>query len=142
MKRILAVLFLCAAALPAADEAKAVEEAERGWARGVTTNDFALLEKVLAPDLVYTHSNGLVDTRDSYIESLRSGKSRYLKVEYGELKVRQLTPDIAVTHCRTLIVTLQQGKETPMNLALLHVFKKNRGQWQMVAHQSARLPQQ
>lgn len=141
MKRILAVLFLCAAALPAADEAKAVEEAERGWARGVTTNDFALLEKVLAPDLVYTHSNGLVDTRDSYIESLRSGKSRYVKVEYSDIKVRLLTPDIATANCRALIVTLQQGKENPLNLALLHVFKKNRGQWQMVAHQSARLPQ-
>lgn len=142
MKRILAVLFFCAAAAWGADEAKAVEEAERGWARGVTTNDFALLEKVLAPDLVYTHSNGLVDTRDSYIGSLKSGKSRYLKVEYSELKVRLLTPDIATANCRALVVTLQQGKETPMNLALLHVFKKNRGQWQMVAHQSARLPQQ
>jgi uncharacterized protein (TIGR02246 family) len=142
MKRILAVLLFCAAAAWGADEAKAVEEAERGWARGVTTNDFALLEKVLAPDLVYTHSNGLVDTRDSYIESLRSGKSRYLKVEYGDIKVRLLTPDIATANCRALIVTLQQGKENPMHLALLHVFKKNGGQWQMVAHQSARLPQQ
>lgn len=141
MKRILAVLFFCAAAAWAADEAKAIEEAERGWARGVTTNDFALLEKVLAPDLVYTHSNGLVDSRASYIESLRSGKTRYLKVEYSELKVRQITPDVALTHCRALVVTLQQGKEVPMNLALLHVFKKNGGQWQMVAHQSARLPQ-
>jgi uncharacterized protein (TIGR02246 family) len=142
MKQFLAVLVLCAAAAWGADDVKAVEEAERGWARGVTTNDFALLEKVLAPDLVYTHSNGLVDSRDSYIESLRSGKSRYLKVEYSEIKVRLLTPDIATANCRALIVSMQQGKETPMNLALLHVFKKNRGQWQMVAHQSARLPQQ
>jgi ketosteroid isomerase-like protein len=142
MKRILAFLFFCAAAAWGADEAKAVEEAERGWARGVTTNDFALLEKVLAPDLVYTHSNGLVDTRDTYIGNLKSGKSRYLKVDYSELKVRLLTPDVATANCRALVVTLQQGKETPMQLALLHVFKKNRGQWQMVAHQSARLPQQ
>ncbi len=141
MKRILAVLFFCAAAAWAADEAKAIEEAERGWARGVTTNDFALLEKVLAPDLVYTHSNGLVDSRASYIESLRSGRSRYLKVGYSELRVRQITPDVALTHCRAFVVTLQQGKETPMSLALLHVFRKNGGQWQMVAHQSARLPQ-
>ncbi|MCS7043600.1 MAG: nuclear transport factor 2 family protein [Bryobacteraceae bacterium] len=141
MKQILAVLLLCAAGAWGADETRAVEEAERGWARGVTANDFALLEKVLAPDLVYTHSNGLVDSRDSYIESLRSGRSRYLKVDYSELKVRHITPDVALTHCRALVVTLQQGKETPMNLALLHVFVKRGGQWQMVAHQSARLPQ-
>ncbi len=141
MKRILAVLFFCAAAAWGADEAKAVEEAERGWARGVTTNDLALLEKVLAPDLVYTHSTGLVDSRDSYIGKLRDGRSRYLKVDYSELKVRLITPDIALTHCRTLIVTVQQGKEVADRLALLHVFRKNRGQWQMVAHQSAKLPQ-
>lgn len=140
MKRILAVLFFCATAAWAADDAKAIEEAERAWARGVTANDFALLEKVLAPDLVYTHSNGLVDSRDSYIDSLRTGRLRYIRVDYSELKVRQITPDVALTHCRVAVVSRQQGKEqTPMNLALLHVFRKNGGQWQMVAHQSARL---
>jgi len=142
MKRILAVLFFCALGAQGADEARAVEEAERGWARGVTTNDFALLEKVLAPDLVYTHSTGAVDSRDSYIGNLRSGKSRYLKVEYSQLQVRLITKDVALTHCRARIVTMQDGKENPANLALLHVFKKNGGQWQMMAHQSARLPQQ
>ncbi|GIU75291.1 MAG: hypothetical protein KatS3mg004_2378 [Bryobacteraceae bacterium] len=141
MKRILAVLFFCAAAAWGADEARAVEDAERGWARGVTTNDFALLERVLAPDLVYTHSNGVVDSRDSYIGKLRDGAIRYLKVDYSELKVREITPDVALTHCRVQVTTNQQGREVTDRLALLHVFRKSRGQWQMVAHQSAKLPQ-
>ena len=36
-------------------------------------NDFAALERLLADDLVYTHSSGAVDSKASYIESLRSG---------------------------------------------------------------------
>lgn len=138
MKRVLMLLFL-AAAVRGADEAKAVEEAERGWARGVTGNDFALLERVLAPELSYTHSNGASDTKESYIGNLKSGKARYLNVEYEKIQVRMLSKDVAITLCRANLVTLQNGRENPVKLSMLHVFRKSRGQWQLVAHQSARV---
>lgn len=140
MKPILLALALFALPAFAADAAKAVEEAERGWAKGVTANDFALLEKVLAPDLSYTHSNGANDTKASYIGNLKSGKSRYLKVDHEQLDVRLLGKDTAITLCRAAVTTLADGKPNPIKLVFLHVFKKNGGQWQMVAHQSARLP--
>jgi ketosteroid isomerase-like protein len=132
-------MALLAAPLVAADEAKAVEEAERGWAAGVTKNDFALLEKVLAAGLTYTHSNGAVDTKESYIGNLKSGKARYVTVDYSDLKVQVLSKDAAITICRAKVVTLNNGQPNPMSMSLLHVFRKNGKQWQMVAHQSARL---
>jgi len=142
LNRILLVLMLVAVpAFCADDAAKAVEDAERGWAKGVTTNDFALLEKVLANDLTYTHSNGAVDTKASYIGNLKSGKSKYVKVEYSDLKVQSLSKDTAITINRAAVVTMADGKENPMKMSFLHVFKKNGNQWQMVAHQSARLAQ-
>lgn len=142
MKRLLVLLSLIALpAFCAADAAKAVEEAERGWAKGVTTNDFALLEKVLADDLTYTHSTGAVDTKQSYIGNLKSGKSKYVKVDYEQLKVQVLTKDVAITICRAQFVTMADGKPNPAHLSLLHVFRRKGGQWQLMAHQSARLPQ-
>ena len=141
MKRLLVLLSLIALpAFCATDAAKAVEEAERGWAKGVTTNDFALLEKILADDLTYTHSTGAADTKQSYIGNLKSGKSKYVKVDYEQLKVQVLTKDVAITICRAQFVTMADGKPNPAHLSLLHVFRKKGGQWQLVAHQSARLP--
>ena len=138
-RAFLAMLML---ALPAlcADEAKAVEEAERGWAKGVVANDFALLGRVLGDDLTYTHSTGAVDTKEAYIDNLKTGKSKYLKVDHEQLKVQLLSKDTAITICKAAVITMANGKENPARLSFLHVFVKRGGKWQMVAHQSARLP--
>ena len=140
IKQILLLsMALLAAPVFAADESKDVEAAERGWGMGVTSNDYALLDKVLAGDLTYTHSNGAVDTKDSYIGNLKSGKSKYVSIDYTDLKVQMLSKETAVTFCRAKVVTMVEGKHNPMSMSLLHVYKKNGKQWQLVAHQSARL---
>lgn len=136
---VLSMALLAAPLFAADDAAKAVEAAERGWGTGVTTNDFALLEKVLAPSLTYTHSNGAVDTKESYIGKLKDGTAKYVTVDYTELKVQMLSKDTAITICRAKVVTLANGKPNPMQMSLLHVFKLTGKQWQLVAHQSARL---
>jgi len=136
---VLTMALWAAPLFAAEDAAKAVEAAEKGWSTGITKNDFPLLEKVLANDLTYTHSNGAKDTKESYIGNLKSGKSKYVSVDYTDLKVQLLSKDTAIAICRAKVVTMADGKPNPMSMSLLHVFKKNGKQWQMVAHQSARL---
>ena len=36
------------------------------WLSGITKNDFPLLERVLADDLHYLHSTGVIDTKASF----------------------------------------------------------------------------
>jgi ketosteroid isomerase-like protein len=125
----------------AADDAKAIEETERGWATGITKKDWALLDKVLADDLTYRHSNALVDTKASYIESSKSGKSNYISIEYKEpIQPKMIGKDHAYAFVRAMVTTMQNGKPNPMDLAMLHIYRKKGGQWQMIAHQSARIP--
>lgn len=139
--RILMTVLTAGLLACAADEAKAVEEAERGWATGITKKDYALLDKVLADDLIYRHSNALVDTKASYIESSKSGKSNYISIDYKDpIQPKLLSKDLAMAFVRAIVVTMQNGKPTPMDLAMLHIFRKKGNQWQMIAHQSARIP--
>ncbi len=139
--RILVMMALLAApALFAQDAAKAVEAAERNWSTATTKNDFALLGKLLADDLSYTHSTGAVDNKETFIGNLKSGKARYVSITYNQLKVQVLSPDNAITICRAAVTTMKDSKPNPVKLSFLHVFHKKGGQWQMVAHQSARLP--
>lgn len=96
--RILVMMALLAApALFAQDAAKAVEAAERNWSTATTKNDFALLGKLLADDLSYTHSTGAVDNKETFIGNLKSGKARYVSITYNQLKVQVLSPDNAIT---------------------------------------------
>jgi uncharacterized protein (TIGR02246 family) len=135
---LLTVILACAGF--AAGEAAAVEAAERAWGAAVVKNDFAALEKLMADDIYYSHSSGAVDTKRVYIDNLKTGKARYTQLDYDDIKVSLLSPDIAVVSIRARVTFVGSGQPTPMKMALLHVFQKRGGQWQLRAHQSARLP--
>lgn len=124
-------------------DADAVKALELERLKAQTTNDFAALERLLADDLVYTHSSGSVDSKASYIDSLRTGKARYLRIVPDEIKVRVIG-DLALIHGRGVFTletnTNGQKGENPLKLAFLDVWQKRNGKWQMIAWQSARLP--
>jgi ketosteroid isomerase-like protein len=139
LSRIFLVLTL-AAGLALADE-KSVETAERAWGAGVTGKNYPVLEKVLANDLIYSHSNGLVDTKKSYIDALKSGKAEYYQINYESIRVKMLDANTAMAFCRAFFQTkAADGSKQDMVLAFLHVFRKNGNDWQLVGHQSARMP--
>ena len=122
-----------------ADDVKALELARF---KAQETNDFATLERLLADDLVYTHSSGNVDSKAAYIDSLRSGKARYLKIAPDDLKVR-VVGDLALIHGRG-VFTLEtnvngQKGENPLHLSFLDIWQKKNGKWQMIAWQSTRI---
>jgi ketosteroid isomerase-like protein len=131
-----------APSLLAADKEEAgVLAAEKGWSTGVSTPDYAMLDKFLADDMTYTHSNGASDTKASYIGKLKAGTMRYFKAEYpAEPRVQILGKDAAITIGKVNVVTLGAGgAQSPATLAFLHAFVKRHGQWQLVAHQSAKV---
>jgi ketosteroid isomerase-like protein len=139
LSRIFLVLTL-AAGLALADE-KSVETAERAWATGVTGKNYPVLEKVLANDLIYSHSNGLVDTKKSYIDALKSGKAEYYQINYESIRVKMLDANTAMAFCRAFFQTkAADGSKQDMVLAFLHVFRKVGNDWQLAGHQSARMP--
>jgi len=144
-RSLLAFAFAALVAAPsllAADKEEAgVLAAETGWSKGVTGPDYAMLDKFLADDLTYTHSTGAVDTKASYIQKMKDGKMRYFKADYvAEPRVQVLGKDSAITIGKVNVVTLgANGAQVPATLIFLHVFVKRHGQWQLLAHQSAKV---
>lgn len=116
-----------------------VEQAEREWAAAVCRNDFARIEQILAADLIYTHSTGLAEDKAQYLEALRSGRQKYDTIQFEEMNVR-VRGKTAMVAAKVRMTGNTQGKPFDNMLRLLHVWKKNKGGWQLVGHQSARLP--
>jgi len=133
MKTLFA-LFAAAALLSAAAPEDAVKQAELSFTKAIVAKDAAALEKLLGDDLTYAHSDGHHDTKASYIDNLKTGKQKYDKAEAGDLSVR-VYGNTAVLTGKWNLVT-----DRPLALSILHVYVKRGGQWQLVAHQSARLP--
>ena len=138
--RITSCIAFSALLAAAADPKAAVEDAERGWAAAVVKSDIPALEKILASDLVYTHSGGSRDTRTSFIETARTGKLKYEKLDHQKIEVQMIKRDVAFVAARVDVRIVSGGKPVDMKVSLLHVYVKRQGRWQLVAHQSARLP--
>lgn len=119
----------------------AIEKAERQWGESMVKNDFAALDKELAEDLTYRHSTGAVDTKTTYIDKLKKGTARYFSIEYVTIEPKVISPTVAIAFCQAKMVTLSpKGEKDPSTLNFLHVFRKKGNQWELVAHQSSRMP--
>lgn len=139
---LLSLVLATSFALTFASEEGAVEQAERDFAKAVVANDFEALNRLLADDLYYSHSNWAVDTKASYIDKLKAGTARYWALDIKEIKVQMLDADMAVVASISDFVTkAADGSRQEATLKTLHVFRKNAGQWELVAHQSARKPE-
>jgi ketosteroid isomerase-like protein len=119
-----------------------IKQAERDWASAVVKKDYAVLDRVLADDLAYTHSDGRFDTKKEYLESLRSGKQTYDAAEHQSMDVRLIGKDVALVRAKLRMTAAAGGKPaTPANFSVLRVYQLKNNRWQMVGHQSARLAQ-
>ena len=119
--------------------ADAVRAADVARFKAQTTNDFAALGRLLADDLVYTHSSAAVDDKASFIESMRSGRVKYESVEPRDVQVRVYGTTAVVTGAGRFRVTAQ-GQALDNQLRYTDVWVLRDGRWQMVAWQSTRLP--
>jgi ketosteroid isomerase-like protein len=112
-----------------------VRDADAARVKALLNNDFAALEQILADDLTYVHSNGMLDTKQSYIESLRSGNTRYLTMDMSDVSVRPLG-DVALINAKFDARVLARGTEINPRPRVLIVYAKRDGRWQMLAWQS------
>ena len=136
-KLLLLTGLLLAAPLFAAVEDD-VKAAENAWLTGITKNDFRKLETVLAEDLVYLHSTGVMDSKASYVKSLQSGKQKYVSGKINELKVR-VYGTTAVINGDANFEFVTDGKPGKAHLKYTHVFVKGGKGWQLVSHQSLKV---
>ena len=93
-----------------------IEELERQRFAAQVGKDHEVLNRLFADDLVYTHANGHRDTKTSYIESVRQGKSRYDQVDIDELLVRTYNDEQAAVVNGTIRIDLGPGPDGQPNL--------------------------
>ena len=118
----------------------AVKAAEKAWASATVAVNESALKQLLADDLTYTHSTGETDTRAVFIDNLKTGVRKYHKLNHESMDVR-LYGNTAVLTATAQIETSQRGGSVnPAHLRFIHLWVLQHGRWQMVAHQSLRLP--
>lgn len=97
--------------------------------------DAAAMERLFSDNLVYTHSNALVDTKRSYIDGIVSGKFAYEAINRSE-QVVHIYGEAALIAGKAEIHV--NGRH--LRLRFLAVWAKEGGDWRFVGWQSTPLP--
>jgi len=140
MLRILALIgILALAGSAAAPGEEELRQAEKAWAAAVQKNDLATLERVLGERLIYNHSTGVVENKQQYLGRLSKGAAKYELIEHASMEIRAYG-DAGVVSARVRMKGRADQRLFDDQLLMLHVWIKQGGRWQLVAHQTTRLP--
>ncbi|MDO9437660.1 nuclear transport factor 2 family protein [Hydrogenophaga sp.] len=123
---------------PAADSL-AIESADDARIRALVNADFAALERALADELVYVHSNAFVDSKRSYLDGLRAGHVRFLGVSREHTRVR-LVGGVALLDCSAVLRFEIKGRARDARSRVMSAWVLRDGRWQMAHYHSTSLP--
>jgi hypothetical protein len=117
-----------------AEEALRAEDARYAAQIG---NDFAAMERLYGDELIYFHSSTVVDTKASFIESMRSGAVKYRGMTRGEVVVRTYGCVAIITGKAAFRVTAR-GQDLTLDLMFHAVWAKRAKGVQFISWQATR----
>ena len=116
-----------------------------GLRKAITAIDMALLskdtlniEKLIAIDISYGHSNGWMQTKQDLMDDFTTGKIEYKKIESGDGTFVINKKTVAV-RCITKVEGVVNGTAFNMSLQVLQVWKKVKNSWILIARQSVKM---
>lgn len=118
----------------------AVLEVDDARIAAMTSVDETALTAIFDDELHYAHSSGMVDTKESFIDLVVSGRSKYLEYESLERDVTFPRDDVALMAGRARVVVENDKGRNEFTLSYLAVWRQVQGEWKFLAWQSARLP--
>jgi hypothetical protein len=101
--------------------------------------DYEALGRLLADDLLYTHSTAVTDTKAEYLAALRSGKYRYRAARREGTSVR-VHDAIAIVNGRSFLEVDVDGVPKSLANVFVNVWVRTPAGWRMTAWQSTPLP--
>ncbi len=140
--RILLLLALLAGRLNAAEDIQiaTVRAADDERIAAMLAADPVRLAALLSDQLHYAHSNGVIDTKASFIESLAGKHVVYESAEYVQRDFLPAGPGVMLMKGRARFKVGRGAERNLLDLNFLAVWREEGGHWRFLAWQSARNP--
>ena len=142
MKKLLsiALLFISLNVLAQSTEEKVWTRVEALTKAVFETKDRAALEGLVNKYLTYAHSTGLVEDRPTMIQAAVSSPTKYKNLSVERVSINVDGKTAVLRHNLRGASVDDKGAESPLNLGILQVWKKNGKNWQIWARQAVRIP--
>lgn len=115
----------------------ALEERRR---QAMLAGDLPALQGLLAEGLVYVHSTGVCDRRESLLAKLSGGGLKYLELQFSGLQVQLLSQAAVVNGCMSALIR-KGDHDIRVSSRFMTVWARDAdGAWRLHAHQGTPLP--
>jgi ketosteroid isomerase-like protein len=102
--------------------------------------DAKAFEELCAPELSYSHSDGHVEDKATFIKNATAGKSKMLSLVYQDASIR-IVGDVAIVRFHWLgeSESVADSKKSSTNLHILTNWQKQGGEWKLLTRASTKL---
>ena len=101
--------------------------------------DKTTLEDIAADALTYGHSTGLIEDKAAFVQDLVSGKTVFTEVNFLEQTIK-VNGNIAWVRNRMTGATNNNNIPAKVDIIVLLIWQKQKGEWKLFARQAAKLP--
>jgi hypothetical protein len=105
-----------------------------------SVQDAKTLEGLCAPELSYSHSDGRVEDKATFVTNATDGKSKVLSLAYQDVKIRVVgSAAIVRFHWVGEAESVADGKKSSTNLHILMNWQKQGADWKLLTRASTKL---
>jgi len=133
-------LALTAPALAAAADEEAVAKKVEAFRLAQIAADPKALGALCADEVSYSHSNGKVEDKATFVTNATDGKSKFLSIEYKDPTIKVVGPTAIVRfHWMAEQEMTADGKKVPTNLHILMNWQKQGDAWKLLSRAATKL---
>ena len=103
------------------------------------TKDSMAMKDLVSEQVTYGHSAGNIENKQAMVHNASVSKTVYKNSELEKLSIDVDKKSAIVRHTFRAISVDEKGTETPLNLGLLQVWKKENGKWRLWARQAVKI---
>ena len=127
-------------ALAASADEDAVAKSVEAFRAAQFTADAKAFDALCAAELSYSHSDGRVEDKATFIANATNGKTKYLSLEYQDPNIRVVdTAAIVRFHWVAESQAVADGKKSATNLHILMNWQKQGADWKLLSRASTKL---
>jgi len=120
-------------------EEAAVSAAVEHLKKAMIDGDKTGLTNITADQLSYGHSSGKVEDKTTFVDNIVSGKSDFVTIDLTNQTIA-ISGDAAIVRHTLSATTNDGGKPGTVNLNILLIWQKQKGQWKLLARQAVKVP--
>jgi ketosteroid isomerase-like protein len=133
------LLGILPALATSADE-DAVAKSVEAFRAAQIADDAKAFDALCAAELSYSHSDGRVEDKATFITNATNGKSKFLSLAYEDPKIRVVGPAAIVRfHWVAESQSVADGKKSATNLHILMNWQKQGADWKLLSRASTKL---